>query len=127
MGDKWPTLERESALSFAELHEKSLDLGHDLEPGWHDTEPASWIAQCMACLAWVGLDFVEGVYGKALEPCPGAPPQRPAPYRSQMDEAAPYQGQTLETRPFLSVDCYIRSWNWDDQHLQTQTATRLPR
>jgi len=97
------TLEHEAALFYSDAwHDHVDNQGHDLEPGWHDAVQASWIAQCRSCGAWLCSDLESAdpqrgkgeatpyLYGSVLgQPCAGAPPERVAPRRDEMDfEAA---------------------------------------
>jgi hypothetical protein len=110
-------IERGSALMFSNEWHRAVGLGHDLELGWHDTELGSWVAQCLMCEQWLGLDYngQEGrdVYGIVAEGVCSGPPPALTPYtRSPFDEEAADQPARPKRMRGDDVGPVIEFWNW---------------
>ncbi len=94
--DEPGTLEQISAVFFSDLWHVALADDHDMELGWHDSEPSSWVAQCMACLEYLATVLI-GEDGKAYAApevngqvagigCPGTPQTLAALRRPTFDQ-----------------------------------------
>lgn len=124
--------ETECALLYSDAWHRAVDQGHDMELGWHDTERASWVAQCWACLQYLALDFRsdegrECYGGVAGVLCPGAPPSvPPATRRSPFDEAAV---SALALEPLGGDPVLGNDWiaNWHDPESPQYLRKRVTR
>lgn len=122
---------------FSDAWHVAVNLGHDLELGWHDTEPATWVAQCYECLGFLAVDFTQdrrgsteyklSLYGSvADEACEGPPPDRfPAVRRDPFQEAAVSDRglEPLPTDAAMPPDWF--SWQRDPE--QTEWMRRKGR
>jgi hypothetical protein len=113
-------LERDSALVFSDAWAAAHRLGHNLEPGWHDTAPASWVAQCGDCLKWLCVDF-SGDMGRepfGLVDLLCAPPQHGPALRHSQEWLAAHS-MVMKPTPPRTADAWLppvgnQGTGWDD-------------